>query len=339
MAHYPLYTQNLSLVGVCVKRIGKDKPTAERIAVEMIRSGHEAFFDKWDIHPGDSLIEKISEGISESSYLLVLLSKRYVKSNWVKKEMEIALARQIADKHIKVIPCLLEDCEIPVFLQPIAYADFRDSFERGAEELLPAIQQVDAIESGRLKIGDEAWTHDFAIDYALPDPESGEYTIKFVILSWYGTEEYSCYYFIYCLAGKLISERLSEYQKQPYFGKYSFFLSTIMMEFTKVLETKGRDVGVYLADAHEHKVVIRTREYDSKEPILDIEIRARRLGNLGSKDTMLYIGRFMIEFIDNNLKRLHAEIPKSEKQQLAKWVESHPWNGKIKAEFDIQEIY
>ena len=23
MAHYPLYTQNLSLVGVCVKRIGK----------------------------------------------------------------------------------------------------------------------------------------------------------------------------------------------------------------------------------------------------------------------------------------------------------------------------
>ena len=24
MAHYPLYTQNLSLVGVCVKRIGKE---------------------------------------------------------------------------------------------------------------------------------------------------------------------------------------------------------------------------------------------------------------------------------------------------------------------------
>ena len=26
MAHYPLYTQNLSLVGVCVKRIGKVDP-------------------------------------------------------------------------------------------------------------------------------------------------------------------------------------------------------------------------------------------------------------------------------------------------------------------------
>ena len=27
MAHYPLYTQNLSLVGVCVKRIGKESTT------------------------------------------------------------------------------------------------------------------------------------------------------------------------------------------------------------------------------------------------------------------------------------------------------------------------
>ena len=32
MAHYPLYTQNLSLVGVCVKRIGKDQAT-RRLAV------------------------------------------------------------------------------------------------------------------------------------------------------------------------------------------------------------------------------------------------------------------------------------------------------------------
>ena len=316
-----------------------DKPTAEKIAVEMIKSGHEAFFDKWDIHPGDSLIEKISEGISESSYLLVLLSKNSVKSNWVKKELEIALARQIADKRIKVIPCLLEDCEIPVFLQPIAYADFRDSFERGTEELLPAIQQVDAVASGRLKIGDEAWTHDFAIDYALPDPESGEYSIKVVILSWYGTEEFSCYFFIDCVAGKRICERLSEYPKPLRFGRYAFFLSTIMMEFRKAVEANGRDVGVYLPDAHEHKVAIRTREYESKEPILDIEMRARRLGNLGSKATMLYIGHLMIEFIDNNLKSLHAEVPESARKQLARWQESHLWDGKIKTELNIQEIY
>ena len=317
----------------------EDKPMAEKIAVEMIRAGHEAFFDTWDIHPGDSLIEKISEGISESSYLLVLLSKTSVKSNWVKKELEIALARQIADKGIRVIPCLLEDCDIPVFLQAISYANFRFSFERGIEELLPAIQMVDAIASGRLKTGDEAWIHDFAIDYALPDPESGEYSIKFVILSWYGTEEFSCYYFIDCLAGERISERLSEYPRSLHFGRYAFFLSTVMMEFEKLVEANGRDLGVFLPDAREHKVVIRSREYESKEPIIDIEMRARRLGKLGSKATMLYIGRLMIEFIDNNLKSLNAEVPESERRKLAKWVASHPLDGKIKAECSIREIY
>ena len=305
----------------------------------MIRVGHEAFFDKWDIHPGDSLIEKISDGISDSSYLLVLLSKNSIKSNWVKRELEIALARQIADKAITVIPCLLEDCEIPVFLQPISYADFRNSFERGIEELMPSIQEIDAVASGRLKSGDEAWIHDFAIDYALPDSDSGEYSIKFVILSWYGTEEYSCYYFIDCIAGKRIGERLSEYPTPLHFGRYAFFLSTIMMEFERVVEAHDRDVGVFLPDMHEHKVIIASREYESKEPIIDIEMRARRLGNVGNKATMLYIGRLMIEFIDKNLKDLTAQMSKAEREKLAKWVANHPFDGKIKAECSIQEIY
>ena len=65
-------------VFVCHNR--QDKPAAERIATAMLLAGHEAFFDKWDIKPGDFLIEKIAEGISDSSYLLVLLSKNSVKS-------------------------------------------------------------------------------------------------------------------------------------------------------------------------------------------------------------------------------------------------------------------
>ena len=111
------------------------------------------------------------------------------------------------------------------------------------------------------------------------------------------------------------------------------------MEFEKLVEANGRDLGVFLPDAREHKVVIRSREYESKEPIIDIEMRARRLGKLGSKATMLYIGRLMIEFIDNNLKSLNAEVPESERRKLAKWVASHPLDGKIKAECSIREIY
>ena len=324
-------------VFVCHNR--GDKSTAERIAKEIIRAGHEAFFDKWDIRPGDSLIEKISEGISGSSYLLVLLSKNSVKSNWVRKELEIALARQIKDKHIKVIPCLLEDCDIPVFLEPIAYADFRLSFARGIEELLPAITKVDAVASGRLRKGEEAWIHDWVIDYALPDLATGIFSLKFVLLSWYGTEEFSCYYFIDCVAGSTLSQRMEQYPAHLYHGRLGFFLHTVRMEFERFIKETGRDFGVWLPDAQEHMVALKICEYETKELILDIEMRARRLGNLGEKATMLYIGGLMIEFVDDYLKRLSPPIPKSQKNELAAWIASNPWNGRVKAERCFREIY
>ena len=325
------------LVFVCHNR--EDKPTAERIAKEIIKAGHEAFFDKWDIRPGDSFIKKISRGISEASYLLVLLSMDSVQSNWVKKELEIALTRQIKDKHIKVIPCLLEDCDIPVFLEPIAYADFRSSFEDGIAELLPAIEKVDAVASGRLKKGEEAWIHDWAIDRALPDPTTGVFSIKFVLLSWYGTEEFSCYYFIDCIAGSRLRERLEQYPEHLYYGMYIFFLSTIKIEIEKTIEKTDRDFGVWLPDAEEHKITLRLIEYESKESILDIEMRARRLGNLGKKATMLYIGELMTELLDKDLKGLSSRMPKSAKEELVAWMKSNPWDGKIKAERHFEEIF
>ena len=113
------------------------------------------------------------------------------------------------------------------------------------------------------------------------------------------------------------------------------------MELERLVEEIGRDVGIFLPDAHEHKVVmvIKTREHESKEPIIDIEMRARRLGNLGNKATMLYIGCLVSEYIDNSLMNLNAEVPESERKKLAKWVENHPMAGKIKAECSVQEIY
>ncbi len=325
------------LVFVCHNN--EDKPTAERIAKEIVKAGHEAFFDKWDIRPGDSLIEKISEGISGASYLLVLLSKNSVKSNWVKKELEIALSRQIKDKHIKIIPCLLEDCDIPIFLEPIAYADFRTSFESGIEKLLSAITQVDAVASGRLKKGEEAWIHDWAIEHALPDPNTGIYSVRFVILSWYGTEEYSCYYFIECFAGHKLSQRMEQYPDHLNFGRLMFFLSSIGIQLEETIEQFGKDIGVFLPDADEHMVTLNLREHETEKPILNIEMRARRLGNLGEKATMLYIGRFMIEFVDDYLKRLSSQTPKAKKDELAAWIKHNPWDGKIKAERGFQEIY
>lgn len=45
--------------------------------------------------PGDSLVDKIQRGLEDSSYLLVVLSEKYVESEWCKKEQNAGLVMEI----------------------------------------------------------------------------------------------------------------------------------------------------------------------------------------------------------------------------------------------------
>ena len=52
---------------------------------------------------GDSLLEKIQHGIMTMEYLGVVLSPDSVKSEWVQRELKMALTFEIANKTVKKI--------------------------------------------------------------------------------------------------------------------------------------------------------------------------------------------------------------------------------------------
>jgi len=56
----------------------------------------------------------------------VILSPESVKSEWVRREVEIALNQEIKGKRVKVLPILFRKCDIPSFLLGKLYADFTD---------------------------------------------------------------------------------------------------------------------------------------------------------------------------------------------------------------------
>lgn len=105
----------------------KDKTFARRLGNDLRQYGAKVWIDEAEIKVGDSLIEKISEGLSETEYLIVLLSKESCKSEWVKREVNIAITKEIHGKKVVVLPCLIEECEIPLFLIDKKYADFTNS--------------------------------------------------------------------------------------------------------------------------------------------------------------------------------------------------------------------
>jgi len=126
---------------VFISHNANDKPFARRLANDLKNHGIEVWIDEAEIKLGDSLIDKISEGITEVDYVAVLLSKHSVSSEWVKREVNVALTHEISGKNVKILPLLLEKCEIPIFLTDRLYADFtaENQYPKGLELILERI--------------------------------------------------------------------------------------------------------------------------------------------------------------------------------------------------------
>jgi hypothetical protein len=75
---------------------------------------------------GDSLIQKIREGIDNVDYFAVILSPNSINAPWVENELDVAMNHQVNGRKIKVLPIMLKECEPPGFLLGKLYSDFRN---------------------------------------------------------------------------------------------------------------------------------------------------------------------------------------------------------------------
>jgi hypothetical protein len=127
----------MSKPGIFLSHNWSDKEFVKKLANDLDRLGARVWIDEAEIQIGDSLIEKIQSGIDEMDYLAVFLSPHSVKSEWVKREVDIAMNQEIENKKVKVLPILVAPCELPGFLKGKLYADFttQDNYEKALEQL------------------------------------------------------------------------------------------------------------------------------------------------------------------------------------------------------------
>jgi len=77
-----------------------------------------------DFHPGWSILENITEAITKSYKVILILTDHFIKSKWCEYEADQALiVRSLESKQNCVIPILLEQCEIPNKLKHLTYLD------------------------------------------------------------------------------------------------------------------------------------------------------------------------------------------------------------------------
>lgn len=125
---------------VFISYAGPDQQFADRLAEELRGSQIDVWMDGFEIQGGDNLFEKIIQGVEESDLVIIVLSEAYSKSRWSQQELSAFAMKEVTANRLSIIPVIIEDCEIPIFLQDRMYIDFRISFDEGSKSLVAAIK-------------------------------------------------------------------------------------------------------------------------------------------------------------------------------------------------------
>ena len=115
----------------------EDKDSFVLTFAEKLRDkGIRVWLDKWEMLPGDSLVTKIfEEGLKNADAVIIVLSRASVSKPWVRQELETSVVQRI-EQGTKLIPVVIDDCEIPNSLRSTLYEriddlkDYSESLDR-----------------------------------------------------------------------------------------------------------------------------------------------------------------------------------------------------------------
>lgn len=84
-----------------------DEAFVKELAAELKSQGVRVWFDRFALDFGDSLVEKIDEGLARSQFGLIVVSKRFFEKKWPKKELNTLLSLHVSQK-TQLVPVLHE---------------------------------------------------------------------------------------------------------------------------------------------------------------------------------------------------------------------------------------
>ncbi len=123
----------------------EDRDLAELIDQTLTAMGYAVWRDRGQLTLGDSLTEKINEGLRESRYAIVILSRAFLGKNWPRAELNALQARTISEGRKVILPIRRDlDHEelanyLPLLGDRLTFA-FRDNMEELASEIARAVK-------------------------------------------------------------------------------------------------------------------------------------------------------------------------------------------------------
>ena len=262
-----------------------DSQFVEKLSITLVQNKINVWLDKWAMKLGDSLEPRIQQALSDSSYLLVVLSKSSVESPWCKKELNTGLLRELEEKKIVVIPILLEDCEIPESLKDKLFADFTKDFNEGFETLVRPLSKLISEHMGRSS-SDEKIT-DFAINWGL-NKITDRFTLEIDTVTWIIRENKTILVQLTINGDKRATRR---YKRQHQAGHTHLMKDAILNTLKSNKATKGLQVLCQNDKVDPYLFMFKD---DSLNLLFEVKIRGVVMGVDSGDDTIVHL----IEILD-----------------------------------------
>jgi hypothetical protein len=259
----------------------QDRAFVDRLAVQLVNNKVNVWLDRWELHVGDSLLTKIQDAVSGASALLVILSKASVASEWCRKELNAGLMRELNEKRVVVLPILLEDCDIPVFLKEKLYADFRENFDEGLHTVVESIAKV--TNQWMARIDAPEWHTDWAIDWA---HSGGLFRIRLTLVEQAIPQPFSVLTIVEILCD---AAGTAAYEQRRDAGNGEAARRAIIGTLDAAIE-RGLDLTAVLEDQFEKGSSVEIRD-DNIDAKYLIRVLSRRLGEDTGRNILLHTGQ------------------------------------------------
>jgi hypothetical protein len=290
----------------------QDKDFADRLARDLMARRILVWWDDWMIQVGDSLLAKIEEGISTSSYLGIVLTPSSVASSWVREELNAALLRQLDEKRVFVLPILAMDCEIPLLLRDKKYADFRSDYEEGLARLLKKLKPIPIRASARQE--QAQYHHDWALEWGKLD---GVHGFRLQVTTHSEKTPYAVTCTIMVVSNPQYSERLEALQQAGF--EYGPRLVLLMW----ALKLADQMDAVILIEGDEVARAHLTSRDPKRDVGLEFHVSARRLGTDPGDDVLYEWKSVLRAAAQSHLDGIFEAHSPEELARLDEWLDVH----------------
>ena len=101
----------------------RDKDLAIKLYDALVALGAKVWRDEVELRTGESIVQRVGAAVLDADFVVALISRHSVQSEWCQKELSLAATRGLNNGRASILPIRLGDVTMPSFLTDLLYRE------------------------------------------------------------------------------------------------------------------------------------------------------------------------------------------------------------------------